>query len=132
MAAMAATVILAGGCGSTRPSPPPVTTASSETAPRSAPIESDVLGLSRAEAISVAREAAAGVNSWLGDAPVSFARRDRFADVREPFAPQVSPPPPDDLIVWTIRLFDEHSGQGTVVIVDAVDGRVLQVVTFIT
>ena len=52
--------------------------------------------------------------------------------MKEPFAPQVSPPPPDDLIVWTIRLFVGESGQGTVVIVDAVDGRVLQVVTFIT
>jgi hypothetical protein len=132
---LAVTAVLAtasGACAQVTRSPAPASALPTPTAPGSAIPATQSPGVSRDAAISIAREAAAAVHSWLRDAPVSFARHDRFADVRNTFAPQVSPPPPDDLPVWTIGLFDDGSGQGATVIVDAADGRVLQVVTYIT
>jgi hypothetical protein len=118
-------VALAGSAVGCAPEPSPPIDVSSAPSPQQ-------LAISRDEAISIAREAAAAVHSWLGEAPVDIVRQDPFAAVRDGYAPLVSPDPPDDLPVWTIRLFEESSGQGATVVVDAVDGRVLQVVTFIT
>ena len=44
---------------------------------------------------------------------------------------RASPPPPDDRAVWVIGMSDEGMGQGATVVVDATDGRVLLVESYI-
>jgi Peptidase propeptide and YPEB domain len=83
-------------------------------------------------AIEIARGAAASIHPWLGDAPEAAVRRDRFGDVRDEPAGSVSSFPPDDLPVWTVRLFDPATGQGATVIIDASSGQVLQAASFTT
>ncbi len=96
-----------------------------------APSAAAPTGVSRDSAIRIAQAAAGDVLSWLGTAPVSSTQIDRFADVRNEFAPSPEPPVADDLAVWTIRLYDQGSGQGATVVLDERTGKVLQVVTFI-
>jgi hypothetical protein len=112
---MAAAVL---ACGSAPPSPSHVPTGT--VGPN--PAES---GITREQAIAVAREAV----PRYATADVLSAEVGRFGDLVSAFtAEHFSPVPTSDRLVWKVTLGEQPSptgGQGTDVIIDFWDGRVI-------
>lgn len=109
---------LLAGCGSTPPSASHVLTGTAGPTPAAS-------GITREEAIAVAREAA----PRYATADVLSAEVGRFGDLVSAFTVQhFSPVPTSDRLVWKVTLGEQPSptgGQGTDVVIDFWDGRVI-------
>jgi len=121
--ALGLVIVAASGACAVLPSPTPPTRSIAASA---SPDASD-LAVSRDQAVAIARKAAGEIHGYLADIPVALIKQGRFSD----FAIRVSPPPPDDRVVWVIGMLDEVTGQGVTVVVDATDGRVFRAVNYI-
>ena len=115
-----------GGCAV-----PPSPTAPARSIAASASPDASDLSVSRDQAVAIARKAAGEIHGYLAGIPVALIEQARFGDHANDSAIRVSPPPPDDRVVWVVGMLDEVTGQGVTVVVDATDGRVLRAVNYI-
>ena len=113
--------------------PPPTATTGAPTAspvpsplPTVAPVTSPspAIGLTRDQAVALAREAAA----WVPASASVQAKSGTFGDLRNAYGSiTASPRPSEGELVWRIDFFTKAQEQGTQVVVDYTDGRVIQV-----
>ena len=86
--------------------------------------------LAREEAIQIARNARDDFDVLPPGLPVELAKLDAYGPYADEYALRVSPRPDDSREVWVI-VFSDSSGQGANIVVDALDGTVIQAYTFI-
>lgn len=128
---LAVSIALIAGC-STAPTPTPAGSATPEaTATATATATASPAALTRDEAVALARKA----TTRFANEDVLEARLGTWGVVDLPTPPDAPPTPAPETRVWIVNLgyrIRPLDGQGVIVVLDAVDGRVLNATDWIS